>query len=160
MALDAIQKAKFQELKLKRMYQKRAKVTVKDLEIFRLNVIFLSSGGVLIILGALVAGLLLSVGNGQNAVADLSDSDFTSSSSIYSCYVGAHFGAVSIGAGIFIIILSLVGFIDDYLRTKKRIIEKIVKEDQEKAAAEAAKNANMNIFQMLALNIRNSKFAN
>ena len=142
------------------MYEKRAKVSVKDLEIFRLNLIFLSIGLALIAAGILVVGLLLGYANGQAAISDLSSKEFSSSSNEYKYYVGAHFGAVSIGIGVFIIILSLVGFIDDYLRTKKRIIEKIIKEDQEKAAAEAAKNANMNIFQMLALNIRNSKLAN
>lgn len=160
MALDAIQKAKFQEIKIKKMYEKRAKVTVKDFEIFRLNLVFLSVGLTLIAIGVLAIGLLLGYANGQSTISDLSSPDFTSSSSTYSAYVGAHFGAVSVGTGVFIIILAIVGFIDDYLRTKKRLIEKVVKEDQEKAAAEAAKNANLNMWQIMAMNIRNSKLAN
>lgn len=160
MALDAIQKAKFQEIKLKKMYEKRAKVSIKDFEIFRLNLIFLSVGLVLIVIGTLVIGLLLGYADGRLAISDLSSVEFSSNSSVYKAYVGAHFGAVSIGAGVFIIILSIVGFIDDYLRTKKRLIEKVVKEDQEKAAAEAAKNANLNMWQIMAMNIRNSKLAN
>ena len=52
-------------------------------------------------------------------------------------YIGAHFGAVSVGIGAFIFILSLIGFIDDYNETKKRIIDRLIKQDQEKAAAEA-----------------------
>ncbi len=160
MALDAIQKAKFQEIKLKRMYEKRAKVTIKDFEIFRLNLVFLTIGLILIIIGTLVVALLLTTANGKNAISDLSSSDFSSSSGAYRAYVGAHFGSVSIGTGIFIIILAIVGFIDDYLRTKKRLIEKVVKEDQEKAAAEAAKLQNMNMWQIMAMNIRNSKLAN
>lgn len=160
MALDAVQKAKLQEKKIQRMYNKRAKVTIKDLDIFYLNVIFLSIAVVLNIIGAVLMGVMLGVLKGQNAISDLQEEKFSNNSSEYSYYVGAHFGAVCSGIGIFFLILSFVGFVDDYLRTKKRLIEKIIKEDQEKAAAEAAKNANMNIFQMLALNIRNSKLAN
>ena len=101
MALDAIQKAKFQEIKLKRMYEKRAKVTIKDFEIFRLNLVFLTIGLILIIIGILVVAFLLPTANGKNAISDLSSSDFSSSSGVYRAYVGAHFGSVSIGTGIF-----------------------------------------------------------
>ena len=160
MALDASQKAKLQEQKLKRMYNKRAKVTVKDLDLFKLNLILFIISIVLTISGGIVMGILLGVVGGQDAISDLNISNFNSSTINYSYYIGAHFGAVLTGCGVFILILCLVGFIDDYFRTKKRIIEKIIKEDQEKAAAEAAKNANMNIFQMLARNIKNSNLAN
>ncbi|CAF0741752.1 unnamed protein product [Brachionus calyciflorus] len=160
MALDASQKAKLQEKKLQKMYNKRAKVTVKDLDLFKLNLVLLIISIFLMVSGTIVIGVLLGAVEGQNAISEITNLKFDPNSLTYSYYVGSHIGAVITGLGIFILILCLVGFIDDYLRTKKRLIEKIIKEDQEKAAAEAAKNANMNIFQMLARNIKNSHLAN
>lgn len=154
MALDAIQKAKLQEKKLQRMYKKRAKVSIKDLEIFKLNVAFLVIAVVFMTVGGVLIGIFLGTYDGQNY------SSSNSNDTKYPYYIGAQFCAVGAGIGVFFFIMSVVGFIDDYIRTKKRLIEKVIKEDQEKAAAEAAKNANMNIFQMLAQNIRNSKLAN
>lgn len=159
MALDPIKKAKLQEKKLQRMYKKRAKVAIGDLDQFELNLIFLIIGSALITLGGIIIGITLNTFNGKYAISDFTSNSFNSSSDTYKYYIGSHFGAVGVGLGVFLIIICLVGFIDDYLKTKKRMIEKIIKEDQERAAAEAAKNANMNIFQMLALNIRNSKLA-
>lgn len=160
MVLNANQKAKLQEKKLQRMYNKRAKVTVKDLELFKLNVILFIISIFLTISGAVIIGVLLGAVGGRDAITDLRLESFDSNSGSYLYYIGAHIGAVVAGLGLFILILCLVGFIDDYSKTKKRLIEKIIKEDQERAAAEAAKNANMNIFQMLALNAKNSKLAN
>jgi hypothetical protein len=158
MALDAKQKAKFQALKLKCIYEKQAKVAVKDLELFAVNMSLLIVCLFLIIVGCTIIGIFLEVYDGKNAYAYIFSSK--NSDSKYGFYIGAHFGAVLVGLGVFILILCLVGFSDDYVRTKKRLVEKIIKEDQDRAAAETAKNANMNLFQMLAKNIKNSKFAN
>lgn len=160
MTLSAQQKAKLQEKKIQRMYNKRAKVSVKDLEFFKLNIILLIIGLFLIISGTVIIGVLLGGVGGRDAITDISLENFDTNSKVYSYYIGAHIGAVVSGLGLFILILCLVGFIDDYSKTKKKLVEKIIKADQEKAAAEAAKNANMNFFQMLALNAKNSKLAN
>lgn len=160
MPLDPSLKAKLQAKRLKEMYERRAKVRVKDLQLFAVNMVFLAVGLLLTIAGAVVIAVLLSPPfNGQNAIADISSSKFTSTSDEYKYYVGACLGAAVAGTGLFLLILCLVGLLEDYDRTKKRLIEKVIKEDQDRAAAEAAKNANMNFFTMLAQNIKKTKLA-
>jgi hypothetical protein len=161
MNIDPIKKAKLLEKKINKMYEKRAKVTIKELKSFKLNISLLVISFIFISIGIIIMGIMLGYHDGLQAIVDITSSEYYSSSnSNLKYYIGGHFGAVSIGLGIFIFILCLIGFIDDYFLTKKRIIERLIKEDQEKAAAEAAKRENMNIFQMLALNIKKSKLAN
>lgn len=161
MNMDPIQKEKLIQKKINRMYEKRAKVTIDELKMFKLNITLLILSSVFIIFGIIIMGIMLGYYNGLDAIVDVTSVEYHSNSNInLKYYTGGHFGAVSIGIGAFILILCLIGFIDDFIQTKKRIIERLIKEDQERAAAEAAKNENMNIFQMLALNIRNSKLAN
>jgi hypothetical protein len=161
MNIDPIQKAKLLEKKINKMYEKRAKVTIKELEAFKLNISLLIVSFVLITIGAIIMGIMLGYYDGLQAIVDITTTEYYSNSNVnLKYYTGGHFGAVSIGIGSFILILCVIGFIDDYIQTKKRIIERLIKEDQDRAAAEAAKNENMNIFQMLALNIKNSKLAN
>jgi hypothetical protein len=161
MNIDPIQKAKLLEKKINKMYEKRARVTLKELESLKLNITLLVVSFVFISIGVIVMGIMLGYYDGLKAIVDLTSTEYYSSSNMnLKYYTGGHFGAVSVGVGSFVFILCLIGFIDDFKQTKKRIIERLIKEDQERAAAEAAKNENMNIFQMLALNIRNSKLAN
>lgn len=161
MNIDPIQKAKLLEKKINKMYEKRAKVTIKELEAFKLNISLLIVSFVFISIGAIIMGIMLGYYDGLQAIVDITTTEYYSNSNVnLKYYTGGHFGAVSIGIGSFILILCVIGFIDDYIQTKKRIIERLIKEDQDRAAAEAAKNENMNIFQMLALNIKNSKLAN
>ena len=161
MNIDPIQKAKLLEKKINKMYEKRAKVTIKELEAFKLNISLLIVSFVFISIGAIIMGIMLGYYDGLQAIVDITTTEYYSNSNVnLKYYTGGHFGAVSIGIGSFILILCVIGFIDDYIQTKKRIVERLIKEDQDRAAAEAAKNENMNIFQMLALNIKNSKLAN
>ncbi|RNA26227.1 hypothetical protein BpHYR1_031109 [Brachionus plicatilis] len=160
MTSNAFQKAKLQEKRLHSMYNKRARVTVNDLELFKINIILLVFSLFFIISGTVIIGVLLGGVGGRDAITDINLESFDNNSTTYLYYIGAHIGAVVAGLGVFLLILCLVGVIDDYSKTKKRLIEKIIKEDQDRAAAEAAKNANMNIFQMLALNAKKNKLAN
>jgi hypothetical protein len=154
MVLDAKTKSRLNQEKLQNQYKKRAIVTPKNMNMFVLNVILALIGLITLSLGTIGIAILLKVQNGK--MYDPNSADFVP---LFKYYWGSHACSIVAGLGIFILILSIVNFIEDYISTKKRMVDKIIKEDQEKAAAIAAKNANMNIFQMLAMNAASARKA-
>jgi hypothetical protein len=135
MKLDEKQKEQLMKRKIQLIYKKRAKVQIKDLDLFVINIVFLVSAVLLIPIGAILIGVFLgSPLNGKDAASDVTASGFSASTGTYRYFVGANVGAILIGVGLFALILSSVGFLDDYAKAKKRAVEKLVREDQENAA--------------------------
>jgi hypothetical protein len=138
MALDEKTRERLLKAKIARIYEKRAKVRVKDLRIFVVNIVFLATAALLIPLGFILIGVFLgSPANGKDAVSDITSASFSASASQYGFFVGANVGAILTGIGAFALILSTVGFIDDYSQAKKQVIQDLMRVDQENAASEA-----------------------
>ncbi len=133
MALSEKQKELLMKRKIQAIYEKRAKVELKDLELLIINLVFLVLACLLIPCGAILVGVFLgSPLNGKDAASDIIAS--SSGSGTYWYFVAANIGAIGIGMGVFALILSSVGFVDDYVKARKRAVEKLVREDQENAA--------------------------
>jgi hypothetical protein len=152
MVLDEKLKKRLREERIRTQYKQRARIRIKDLSQLILNVILIIVGLICITGGSVGVSILLEIKDAKN-----NQDPASSTSQIHLYYIGAHLCAVVVGVGVFFEILGFVGFYEDYKIAKKKSIDRVIKEDQEKAAAIAATNANLNVFQMLVLNAKKKK---
>ena len=148
---DQIAKKKIE--KQLKMFKKKAKVHLKDLKLLKLNLIVSAVSIISLITGSLMIYFLFIGDNGVKANDYILDtSTFDSKSSLYLYSVGAHFGAVILGIGIFLLIISIICFINDYERAKKKAIDNLIEIEREKN--KKLKSGTLNIFDALALGAR------
>ena len=148
---DQIVKKKIE--KQLKMFRKRAKVHLKDLKLLKFNLILFSISIISLISGSLMIYYLFIVNNGIDANSQILNTDtFDPQSTLYLYSVGAHFGAVILGIGIFFLIISIISFMNDYECAKKRAIDALIEIEKEKN--KKTKSGAISIFDALALGAR------
>ena len=150
-ANDQIVKKKIE--KQLKMFKKKAKVNLKDLKLLKFNLIVFTISIISLIAGSLMTYYLFIVNDGINANDKILNTDISDSQSAsYFNSVGAHFGAVVLGIGIFLLIISVISFMNDYDCAKKRAIDALI--EIEKQKNKKTKAGAISIFDALALGAR------
>ena len=150
-ANDLILKKKIE--KQMNLLKKKAQVQLKDLKLLKLNVIIMVISIVALIVGTLIVNFLFIGDNSVKANSNSYDTSlYDSKSKLYLYSIGAHFGAVIFGAGVFLFIVSLIGFLNDYECAKKKAIDNLIQIEKDKNKRH--KTGGANIFQALALGLK------